>query len=324
MDYNLIEDKKIKIEMKKINLIIFLIMSCTVGLFAQSDFQYAQVVNNFGWVNPSYYGISRDVTGTFVYANRLDGQMNSKAFDIHGGLPYQHIGFGIQGDFNDYGLRKQSIIGVDANFDLRVSCNSYLLFGMFAGYDLWRYDNSGIINDVGNDAELYTGSLNEYNSNNFITSFGMTYIYKGFRLGSSLRWNLRNKENIDNKNLLTYYGHVEYDIMFDKFMIRPLGILMWNQELGVNTDLGLMFDYNRVVSIGALYRGTNSLKPKSFAVLADLTIAKSATLFLDYEFGLSSLASIRNSFEIGLRFNLNKALNIKSFDKRDTFRNFSY
>lgn len=52
MDYNLIEDKKTKIKMKKINLIIFLIMSCTVGLFAQSDFQYAQVVNNFGWVNP--------------------------------------------------------------------------------------------------------------------------------------------------------------------------------------------------------------------------------------------------------------------------------
>lgn len=299
-------------------------MSCTIGLFAQSDFQYAQVVNNLGWVNPSYYGISRDITGTFVYANRLSGQMNSKAFDIHGGLPYQHLGFGVQGDFNDYGLRKQSIIGVDANVDLKLSCNSYLLFGMFAGYDLWRYDQSGVINDVGTDPNLYTGNLQENNTNNFITSFGLTYMYKGFRLGSSFRWNLRNKEYVDNKNLLTYYGHIEYDIMINKLMIRPLGLLMWNQELGANADLGIMFAYNKVFTIGALYRGTNTLKPKSLAVLADLTIAKSATLFLDYEFGLSSLSSIRNSWEIGLRFNLNKALNKKSFDKRETIRNFSY
>ena len=57
-------------------------ISCTAGLFAQSEFQYAQVVNNLGWVNPSYYGMSRDITGTFVYANRLDGQLTSEGFDI--------------------------------------------------------------------------------------------------------------------------------------------------------------------------------------------------------------------------------------------------
>ena len=107
--------------MKKINLFIFLMISCTAGLFAQSEFQYAQVVNNLGWVNPSYYGMSRDITGTFVYANRLDGQLTSEGFDIHGGLPYQHLGFGVQGNFNNFGLRKQSIIGLDANIDLRVS-----------------------------------------------------------------------------------------------------------------------------------------------------------------------------------------------------------
>ncbi|MFA6199407.1 MAG: type IX secretion system membrane protein PorP/SprF [Bacteroidales bacterium] len=308
--------------MKKINLFILLMVSSTFGLFAQSDFQYAQVVNNLGWVNPSYYGMSRDITGTFVYANRLDGQMNSEAFDIHGGLPYQHLGFGIQGDFNDYGLRKQSIIGVDANVDLRVSCNSYLLFGIFAGYDLWRYDASGVINDVGANPNLYTGYLPNNNTNNFITSFGMTYVYKGFRLGSSLRWNLRNKEIVDNKNLLTYYGHVEYDIMLNKFMIRPLAIYMWNQEVGSNADLGVTLSYNNICSLGLLYRGTNNLQPKSFAVLGDLTIAKCTTLFLDYEFGLSSFSSIRSSWELGLRFNLNKALNRESFDKRETIRNF--
>ena len=78
--------------------------------------------------------------------------------------------------------------------------------------------------------------MQENNTNNFITSFGLTYMYKGFRLGSSFRWNLRNKEYLDNKNLLTYYGHIEYDIMINKLMIRPLGLLMWNQELGANAD----------------------------------------------------------------------------------------
>ncbi len=314
--------EKNKIEMKKINLFILLMISSTFGLFAQSDFQYAQVVNNLGWVNPSYYGVSRDITGTFVYANRLNGQMNSKAFDAHGGLSYQHLGFGVQGDFNDYGLRKQSIVGLDANVDLRVSCNSYLLFGLFAGFDQWKYDESGAINDVGTNPELYTGYLPNFNTTNFLTSFGATYIYKNFRLGSSLRWNIRDRENISNKNLLTYYGHAEYDIMFNKFMIRPLAIYMWNQEVGSNADLGLMFGYNNVGSLGVLYRGTNSLKPKSIAVLGSLTIAKSVTLFLDYEFGLGDFSSIRTSWELGLRFNLNKALNRESFDKRGTIRNF--
>ncbi|MDD2192024.1 MAG: hypothetical protein PHO12_05745 [Bacteroidales bacterium] len=67
---------------------------------------------------------------------------------------------------------------------------------------------------------------------------------------------------------------------------------------------------------------TNSLKPKSIAVLGSLTIAKSVTLFLDYEFGLGDFSSIRTSWELGLRFNLNKALNRESFDKRGTIRNF--
>jgi len=310
--------------MKKINLFILLMISSTVGLFAQSDFQYAQVVNNLGWVNPSYYGMSRDITGTFVYANRLDGQMNSEAFDIHGGLPYQHLGFGIQGDFNDFGLRKQSIVGVDANVDLKVSCNSYILFGIFAGYDLWRYDESGAINDVGVDPNLYTGYLPNYNTDNFMTSFGATYVYKGFRLGSSLRWNIRNKETVSDKNLLTYYGHAEYEFLVNKFAIRPLAIYMWNEEAGVNADLGVMVGYNRICNIGLLYRGTTYLKPKSFAVLADLTIAKFTTLYFDYEFGTTSFSNIRPSWELGLRFNLNKALNRKSFDKRETIRDFEW
>ncbi|MDD2192013.1 MAG: type IX secretion system membrane protein PorP/SprF [Bacteroidales bacterium] len=309
--------------MKKINLFIFLMISCTASLFAQSDYQYAQVVNNLGWVNPSYHGMSRDITGTFIYANRLNGQMNSESFDIHGGLPYQHLGFGIQGDFNNFGLRKQSIIGVDANIDLRVSCNSYLLFGMFVGYDLWRYDGEAIT-DVGYNTDLTGVYLPNHNATNLMTSFGATYVYKGFRLGSSLRWSIRDRETIENKNLLTYYGHVEYEFLVNKFSVRPLFVYMWNQEAGSNNDLGAMFGYNNLANIGVLYRATNSFKPKSFAVLADLTIAKSATLFFDYEFGLSDHSSIRSSWELGLRFNLNKALNRESFDKRETIRDFAW
>lgn len=309
--------------MKKINLFIFLIVSCTAGLFAQSDFQYAQVVNNLGWVNPSYYGMSRDITGTFIYANRLNGQMSSEAFDVHGGLPYQNLGFGIQGDFNNFGLRKQSILGVDANVDLKVSCNSYLLFGLFVGYDLWRYSGDAIT-DVGFETTNPNVYMPNYNSTNLMTSFGATYVYKGLRLGSSFRWNLRNRESIDNKNLLTYYGHIDYEFLVDKFAIRPLGIYMWNQESGSNTDLGVMVGYNKIANLGVLYRGTNKLSPKSFAVLADLTIAKSATLFFDYEFGLSTYSNIRTSWELGLRFNLNKSLNRESFDKRETMRNFAW
>lgn len=298
-------------------------ISCTASLFAQSDYQYAQVVNNLGWVNPSYHGMSRDITGTFIYANRLNGQMNSESFDIHGGLPYQHLGFGIQGDFNNFGLRKQSIIGVDANIDLRVSCNSYLLFGMFVGYDLWRYDGEAIT-DVGYNTDLTGVYLPNHNATNLMTSFGATYVYKGFRLGSSLRWSIRDRETIENKNLLTYYGHVEYEFLVNKFSVRPLFVYMWNQEAGSNNDLGAMFGYNNLANIGVLYRATNSFKPKSFAVLADLTIAKSATLFFDYEFGLSDHSSIRSSWELGLRFNLNKALNRESFDKRETIRDFAW
>lgn len=310
--------------MKKINLFILLMISCTVGLFAQSDFQYAQVVNNLGWVNPSYYGMSRDITGTFVYANRLDGQMNSKAFDIHGGLPFQHLGFGIQGDFNDYGLRKQSIVGVDANVDLKVTCNSYILFGIFAGYDSWNYDEEGAINDVGYNASNDGVYLPNYDAKNFLTSFGATYIYKGFRLGSAFRWSLRDKQTITNKNLLTYYGHIEYEFLVNKFSVRPMGIYMWNQEVGTNADLGVMVGYDKICNIGLLYRGSENFKPKSFAVLGDLTIAKFTTLFLDYEFGLTSFSGIRSSWELGLRFNLNKALNRTSFDKRETIRNFAW
>ena len=309
--------------MKKISLFIFLMISYTAGLFAQGDFQYAQVVNNLGWVNPSYYGMSRDITGTFIYANRLNGQLNSEAFDIHGGLPKQKIGFGIQGDFNDFGLRKQSIIGADANVDLKVSCNSYLLFGLFVGYDLWRYEGDAIT-DVGYNSVNEYVNLPNYNSNNLITSFGLTYVNNGFRFGSALRWNLRDKENVENKNILTYYGHAEYEFLVNKFSIRPLGIYMWNQEVGANTDLGLMVGYDKFCNLGVLYRGTSSLKPKSFAILADLTVAKFATVFFDYELGLASYAGIRNSWELGLRFNLNKALNRESFDKRESIRNFSW
>lgn len=282
--------------MKKITTLL-LFSFFGLGVYAQTESQqYTQVINNLGWVNPSYYGLTDVVNAGVMYRKQWEGfekAPKSVGFDVN--APFRKIGFGfgLQGNFESIGLHKNNMLALNANTGVKLSENSRLLFGLSAGVLMKRYD-------LGADANIGSGTgmevAGDYNHDFFTAGFGLTYAWKDLRVGASGSLLLRNKEQGDTG--YNVYGFAEYNFRItESWGIRPVALYSYNNDLEGYADAGVIGSFRKWVDAGVSYRTTGSVN-----ILAQLNILEYFSIGYSYDISVEKVSNLNNgSHEISLR-----------------------
>lgn len=282
--------------MKKI-IIITILFFVTIAAKAQLGNQYLQVINNPELINPSYQGGEKGADLLLMYGQRwtgFDGAPRSMGFNGRYGFE-KLFGIGIRGDFEKMGHRTNTLIGVNADVDVRLSHSSYLNFGLFVGAELWRYS---LQDALAGESGMVVGN---FDKNNPVGGIGLTYRYKNLCLGASTYVAFEKKN--DEKNVLNSYLHAEYNIPLPQnFAIRPMALFSCNSRLQNYWEVGAVASYRKFIELGASYRDNQGVN-----VLARVQLLDSILVGACYGVSTGDVADLsRSSFEVSIGFKFMK------------------
>lgn len=237
--------------MKKI--ILFICLFCVASLsYSQTETVFSQQVNNFGMMNPSYFNTASSFSAGLYYRNQwsgFEGAPQAVAFYGHGKLSKTNLGFGLSGNFEESGHRKNTFVGIISDYGVRLSESSQLMFGVRLGVDMKRYSLSDAHLGEGNEGDYLK---EDYDKNYFAASYGLTWQYKSLYVGAAHSLILRDKKEGDAS---VFNAHAEYDCAINNnWSVRPLALYMNHSEWDDFFEFGVVGYFRKLVGVGVTYR----------------------------------------------------------------------
>lgn len=280
--------------MKKI---ISLILACWVcgAVWAQSASQYLELANHPELINPSYEGGEKGLSALFLYGEKwsgFKGAPKTTGFNARYGFK-NLVGIGIKGDFEKTGHRNNNIVGANVDVNIRLSEYSDLAFGLYMGLEMWHYTlGDAVIGEPGMIME-------NYDRNNFIGGFGITYRWKKLAVGASSYVSFYKED----ANMTSSYLTASYDFTLTAdWHMRPVAMYSYNNRFDDFWEAGVMAGFQRFVKVGVTYRDRQGVN-----VMAGVTVLKMLRLGACYGINTGELADLsKKSFEISVGFKMNK------------------
>lgn len=283
--------------MKRKILIAVICLLMGEGVIAQNEIMLSQRVILPQLTDPSYLAGDKNLSLLMNYKNAFEGIEGSPkllAFNLRIPWVSQNLGFGIKGDFESIGYRKNNRLSAVADANVTLASGHSLALGLSLGAEFRRYDISGSTeyDGIGNI------DISSYDKSFFVQSFGISY--KGPRIKAGVGNFFANKSGTsDNGNLFVVFGYMSYKADLNQdFSLTPMVFVDYNNELGSSLDLSLMGHYKNYGGIGAVYRVN-----KMWAALLELNITDYVKLVYSCDINVGKHRDWQKvSHEIGLRF----------------------
>ncbi|MES2240987.1 MAG: type IX secretion system membrane protein PorP/SprF [Bacteroidota bacterium] len=294
--------------MKKINIIItsaLLIVSS--ALFAQKESVSAFYRTNMNVVNPAYAGFDDLSLVTTTLRKQWTGiaeapetQTVSVSAPLGGNL-----GIGVSVINDRTFIEKQTYLGLDLSYKLRLGETADLYLGIKAGGNFYNVNTSGLQTyGVESDPALF--SISSLSPN-----IGVGAVYKNgpMYVSLSVPTMLKTKKAKNDMGYATavsqdprFYLSGGYDIRLSDYptelVLKPSVMLRYVDGTPLSADFTAMLEINQKFNIGLMYR-----TDKAYGSLASISLGKHFLFGYAYEMStMSELARARNTNEILLQY----------------------
>lgn len=274
-------------------ILFFLLLLGGVPATAQTDINYSQLINNIGFINPSYQGRSMDFTADVLYGRQwegLDDSPRSTGFNLHGGLKRYGFAAGLIGNFDKYIVSSKSLVAANLSAGVEVARESFLLFGIRIGADMVNYDKNKF---NGADADIFYGESEQW----FTVGTGVSFQRKGLLAGASAIFDIGSATGL--------YVNAEYNFPVGKIWnVKPLALYRYHSYWESYAEAGGMGGMAKWFQVGASYRTSGSV-----ILMGQLNLLQCVSLNYSYHTHTGDVADLsKNTNEIGLSVNISKAI----------------
>jgi type IX secretion system PorP/SprF family membrane protein len=293
--------------MKK--LLIIAAFSClTLAGYAQQIPLYSNYFFTPYIYNPAMSGSEGVTSLTFLHRRQwsdVQGAPETSALGLNGSLNEQKVGWSVYAfsDVTDI-VRRMGAYGNYA-YNLRLSDNATLSFGLGAGYIRNDIDVSSV--RVQDGAEPIIAISND-NRGSFDLNTGVNLQISDFSLGfavpqilaSSIDYNTDFSGSVNYSLIRHYVANARYDFKFagDKMILSPNVMVRAASNVPFQIDAGLLFNLKEYGYIGAMYRS-------DYAVTTNvgINLTEEITLGYAYDFSLNEFGpSLGASHELMLTY----------------------
>jgi len=295
---------------KKLKIIFFLVV-CQYGLhwgMAQKEPQYTQYMYNIGSFNPAYVGSVESTELVALYrAQWLDIPGAPRTLRFGANIPLRNdkmgIGFNVVND--ELGPSSQTFVDVAYSYQINVSDDSWLSFGIDAGGSILNVDFT-----KGNFENPNEPIINNTEINNFYPIIGAGLFmysdewYVGLSIPNFLTEGIYNDEIatiVEDKIQYNFIGGYVFDIS-ERSKFKPAFLVNYLQGSPLNVNLSANFLFLDSFTLGASYRFGNAVSG-----LAGFQLSNSIYLGYSYDYNTNGLGEFNNgSHEAILKFYLGR------------------
>ncbi len=305
---------KLNIHIKKIRwhltVLLSIIFFIPTESFSQQDPLYTQYMFNTMAINPGYAGTRDMLSLMFLSRSQwvgFDGAPSTQTFTANTPVANKNIGLGISVLYDRIGPTKQTGTYIDYSFQLQISKNSKLSFGIKGGGNFYQLDMTELQRLTPYDDPAYS----EPNINKFLPNFGVgLYFYTPkFYLGASVPKLLENKftsgdvETAQQSSEIRHYYimtgtviNINSDIKF-----KPSILARLTQAAPFSMDINANFLFVDRVWVGAMYRISGS-----FGGIVQFKFTPQFRIGYSYDANTTELQNYNNgTHEIMLNYEFN-------------------
>lgn len=290
---------------KIIYLLLLLIIGTTVN--AQQDAQFTQYMYNTIGINPAYAGSREVLSISGLYRTQwigLEGAPKTATFALHSPIS-EKMGLGFSAVSDQIGPSDESNIAIDLSYNISVSRNYKLFFGLKATANLLNIDYTKLDIYNPNDPRFQFNVDDQFSPN---IGAGIYLQSKKGYVGLSIPYILETKDYNHStasqaKEQMHYYliaGHV-FDLS-DNLKFKPAVLTKMVFGAPLQLDLSANFLIQDKLTLGAAYRWD-----AAFSGLVGFQISKGLFAGYSYDTDTTKLGDYNSgSHELFLRFELFK------------------
>lgn len=197
-------------------------------------------------------------------------------------------GFGLSVIYDKYGPVSAYNAMVNYAYHIPFGERHTLSLGLGAGVQMRQYNGSGnIYENTGDPLENYEQDTKFAPDVNF----GLQYTLKNWVIGASIthlqRYFMPNDLRFAPVN---YYVYTRYRFEVARYWNIIPSIAVQYDNVTVNEEVNLLFEYTKLLWFGASYRMSNELKPQSVVPMIGFNIADYVRIGYAYEHTLTPLS----------------------------------
>ncbi len=288
-----------------VSIMVYFVSFMAVG---QKEPQYTQYMYNIGSFNPAYVGTveTPEIAGLYR-AQWIDIPGAPRTFRFGVNVPFANektgLGFNVISD--QLGPSTQTYVDVAYSYQVSISDNTKLSFGLDVGGSFLNVDFSKGDFEIENEPLLNTETVNKF----YPTIGAGTFLYSddwyvGLSIPNFLTNGIYGDEIavlVEDKVQFNFIGGYVFDLS-ERLKFKPAFMLNYLQGAPVNFNLSTNFLIDDVVTLGASYRVDNALSG-----LAGFQVSSGMFVGYSYDYNTNGLGEFNNgSHEIILKFYLGK------------------
>tara|TARA_R110002051_G_scaffold229291_3_gene291302 strand:- start:3300 stop:4295 length:996 start_codon:yes stop_codon:yes gene_type:complete len=309
--------KMSNLKLYKILLLVLFLGVINIS-YAQREPQYTQYMYNIGSFNPAYVGSVENTEIAAAYRTQwlsVPGAPRTIRFGVNLPFTNKKNGLGLNIINDELGPSTQTYFDIAYSFQVKVSDNTKLSFGVDAGGALLNVDYSKGSFEIINEPLLNTNSFN-----NFYPTVGAGLFlygenwYTGVSVPNFLTDVVYNDDVsvfIEDKPQFNLIGGYVFNIS-DGLKFKPAFLLNYLEGLPLNANISTNFLISDVVTLGASYRFDNAVSG-----MAGIQISNSTFLGYSYDYSTNGFSGYNDgSHEVILKFFLGKERNTKDRENK--------
>jgi len=315
--------------MNKLLLILAFAAGTFISRAQQIPFYNHNIINPFVY-NPAMAGFSGDVNTYFVRNQRysgFNGGSINNYLTVEGAFMQKKAGIGLSVMHQKQGIQQQLGAGVTYAYNIRLTENQDLRFGVTAGMLDNRIDAAAI--DVSQLNDPYLMQLRP-NTTSFDMNAGLAYRWNDLRIGVSVPQIIGNKVTYDKEHSRGYYqlarhimGSAEYNFHLlesKQLILKPQALVRYIPGgAPVQYDLTAHLEHPRFGWISATYKSDYAVQFN-----AGIHIRQQLHVGFSYEYVTGSMKSyssgVNHELLLGYTFKERSKEVIRTVEVHDTIR----
>lgn len=280
---------------KKATLAMLMMMG-TLFSKGQQDPMYTQYIFNLQTINPAYVGYWQTTGITLLSRNQwvgLNGHPTTQTFSFQTPLRSQNVGIGLNVVLDKVGLEKRLLMNVDYSYQVFLSDNTSLRFGLKGGFTNYSNNLTEYVQIDPNDPTFQVNIENKFMPN---LGVGLFLSSEKYYLSLSLPKILENKykSNVNNFSTKSEVRHLFFagGLLFDlSEQVKFKPSFMTKSVMGspFEYDISANFLLAERLWIGGMYRSGDS-----FGAIAQWIFSKKLRFGYAYDFTTTDLRNYHN------------------------------
>lgn len=267
--------------MKNFKKIVFsiLILSYSGISFAQQESLITIYKDQMNIVNPAFAGVNNESNLSVGYRKQWIGVNNapeSQMF-VFGTSLGKNLGMGLSVTNDKTFIEKQTFVGIDFSYKLKMDEQTELYLGLKAGGSFYQVNTSGLntFNGEGDPALISFSSFRPNIGIGALLKKENFYMSLSFpKLLNTVRANTETAQVYvaTNRSQMYFSGGYDYALgTQSNLTLKPSFIFRYVKSAPVVIDYNLSLDFYKKVEIGILYRSSKTVGGiAKFAIIKDL------------------------------------------------------